>query len=79
MDDYNFRHSKHTFAKKVAMMLYYLGSEGGYRETAAALGISKSWCIHVVHILTGYIYQRVLENGIVFLKDLRGNEVFLEL
>ncbi|KAH9096337.1 hypothetical protein Ae201684P_009567 [Aphanomyces euteiches] len=61
MDDYNFRHSKHSFAKKVAMMLYYLGSEGGYRETAATLGVSKSWCIHVVHILTSVLASRSRE------------------
>jgi len=46
------RKSNHSFAKKVAMTMYFLGSEGGYRETAAALGVSKAWCIHVVHAIT---------------------------
>ncbi|KAG9399620.1 putative nuclease harbi1 [Aphanomyces cochlioides] len=46
MTHYNFRFSKHSFEKKVAMLLYFLGSEGGYRETAGALGVSKSWCLH---------------------------------
>ncbi|ETV67225.1 hypothetical protein H257_16478 [Aphanomyces astaci] len=40
--------SSHSFEKKVAVKLYFLGSEGGYRETAAAFGMAKSWYITVV-------------------------------
>ncbi|KAF0705203.1 hypothetical protein AaE_014621 [Aphanomyces astaci] len=39
--------------KKVAVLLYFLGSEGGYRETGAAFGMSKSWCVETVnHFIT---------------------------
>ncbi|ETV72567.1 hypothetical protein H257_12333 [Aphanomyces astaci] len=44
----NERQSSHSFEKNVAVTLYFLGSEGGYRETAAAFGMTKSWCITVV-------------------------------
>ncbi|ETV63809.1 hypothetical protein H257_19256 [Aphanomyces astaci] len=38
------RRSVHSFEKKVAVFLFFLGSERGYRETAAAFGMAKS-CI----------------------------------
>ncbi|ETV67000.1 hypothetical protein H257_16691 [Aphanomyces astaci] len=44
----NERQSSHSFEKKVSVTLYFLGSEGDYRETAAAFGMAKSWCITVV-------------------------------
>ncbi|ETV78741.1 hypothetical protein H257_07584 [Aphanomyces astaci] len=46
------RLSYHSFEKKVAVVLYFLGSDGGYRETVAAFGMSKSWCVNVVSVLT---------------------------
>ncbi|RHZ18684.1 hypothetical protein DYB37_012680 [Aphanomyces astaci] len=39
------RLSQHSFEKKVAVVLYFLGSDGGYRETAFAFGMSKPWCV----------------------------------
>ncbi|RHY15608.1 hypothetical protein DYB36_011426 [Aphanomyces astaci] len=44
----NERQSRHSFEKKVAVTLYFLGSEVRHRETAAAFGMAKSWCIKVV-------------------------------
>ncbi|ETV83595.1 hypothetical protein H257_04292 [Aphanomyces astaci] len=45
---YSRRRSVHSFEKKVAVFLYFLGSEGGYRETAGAFGMARSWCVNVV-------------------------------
>ncbi|OQR80927.1 hypothetical protein ACHHYP_16994 [Achlya hypogyna] len=61
MASYKFRRSKHSIAKKVAMVLYYVGSEGGYRETAGALGVSKSWCVCVVRAFTKILASRAHE------------------
>ncbi|KAF4134147.1 DDE superfamily endonuclease [Phytophthora infestans] len=40
----------HSFEEKVACLLYFLGSQGGYREAAAAFAISKSWAIDVIGV-----------------------------
>ncbi|DAZ98599.1 TPA: hypothetical protein N0F65_001018, partial [Lagenidium giganteum] len=36
----------------------FLGSQGGYRETAQALGISKSWLIEFIPVFRNMIEQR---------------------
>ena len=41
----------HSFEKKVAIMMYFLASEGGYRDVANAFGVSKSWAIETTAIL----------------------------
>ncbi|KAG9411266.1 putative nuclease harbi1 [Aphanomyces cochlioides] len=46
------RQSRHSFEKKVAMLLYFLGSEGGYREVSAAFGVSKTWCIEIIGVMS---------------------------
>ncbi|KAE8913700.1 hypothetical protein PF005_g15573 [Phytophthora fragariae] len=38
-------YKKYSFERAVACTLYHLGSSGGFRETALALGVSKAWCI----------------------------------
>ncbi|OQS01977.1 hypothetical protein THRCLA_21545 [Thraustotheca clavata] len=43
---------KNSFSKKVAVHLYYLGSEGGYRETSSVFDESKSWAIAIVSTLS---------------------------
>ncbi|KAF0724530.1 hypothetical protein Ae201684P_012744 [Aphanomyces euteiches] len=48
MPDQFKRRSRHSFEKKVAVLLFFLGTEGGYRETAAVFGVAKSWCIAIV-------------------------------
>ncbi|ETV75295.1 hypothetical protein H257_10478 [Aphanomyces astaci] len=65
------RLSYHSFKKKVAVVLYFLGSDGGYRETAAAFGMSKSWCINVVSVLVGVLSSSA-ENVDQSTKKLRG-------
>ncbi|ETV81647.1 hypothetical protein H257_05274 [Aphanomyces astaci] len=52
MSSEHLRSYTHSFEKKVHNFLYFLGSEGGYRETAAAFGVSKSWCVDIVHWLS---------------------------
>ncbi|KAF0703292.1 hypothetical protein AaE_015447 [Aphanomyces astaci] len=47
LDNYT---KSHSYEKKVAVVLYFLGSQGGYREVAAVFGMSKSWCQNIVHI-----------------------------
>lgn len=42
-------HHRHSFEKIVGATLFYLGSEGGFRETAQAFGMSKSWCVTSVN------------------------------
>ncbi|KAF0746936.1 hypothetical protein AaE_007938 [Aphanomyces astaci] len=54
---YSLRVSLHSFEKKVAIFLYFLGSTGGYRETAAAFGVSKSWSINIVHLFSSVLYK----------------------
>ncbi|KAF0703070.1 hypothetical protein AaE_015565 [Aphanomyces astaci] len=54
---YSFRVSLHSFEKKVAIFLYFLGSTGGYREAAAALGASKSCSIRIVHLFSSVLYK----------------------
>ncbi|ETV85762.1 hypothetical protein H257_02345 [Aphanomyces astaci] len=49
------RLSHHSFKTKVVVVLYFLGSDGGYRETAAAFGMSKSWCVNVISVLVGVL------------------------
>eukprot|EP00644_Phytophthora_capsici_P015982 jgi/Phyca11/122795/e_gw1.49.217.1 len=49
----------HSFEEKVACLLYFLGSQGGYRETTSAFAISKSWAIDVVGV-----FLRVLRRSL---------------
>ncbi|GMF65676.1 unnamed protein product [Phytophthora lilii] len=49
---------KHSFEKKVAAALYFLGSKGGYREVGAAMGMSRSY---VKEITTEVV--RILRQG----------------
>ncbi|EGZ25270.1 hypothetical protein PHYSODRAFT_485604 [Phytophthora sojae] len=37
------------FERAVACTLFHLGSSGGFRETAQAFGVSKSWCMASVN------------------------------
>ena len=39
---------RHSYEKKIASALYFFASEGGYRETAAAMGMSKSYTMGIV-------------------------------
>ncbi|ETO58882.1 hypothetical protein F444_22742, partial [Phytophthora nicotianae P1976] len=34
---------QHSYEKKIAAALYFLGSAGGYREVGAAMGMSRSY------------------------------------
>ncbi|EGZ05385.1 hypothetical protein PHYSODRAFT_376748, partial [Phytophthora sojae] len=43
--------TKHSFETRVATMLYYVASMGGFRETAQTFGVSKSWAITAVNEL----------------------------
>jgi len=52
MTSYSVRRSKHSFEKKVAVFLYFLATEGGYREVAGVFGGSKSWSIDIVATFT---------------------------
>eukprot|EP00644_Phytophthora_capsici_P003580 jgi/Phyca11/116624/e_gw1.31.446.1 len=38
---------QHSYNKKVAASLYFLGSSGGYRETGAAMGMSRSYVMEI--------------------------------
>lgn len=40
---------KYSFERAVACTLFHLGSSGGFRETAQAFGVSKSWCMASVN------------------------------
>ncbi|EEY60844.1 uncharacterized protein PITG_13589 [Phytophthora infestans T30-4] len=46
---------QHSYEKKVAAALYFLGSSGGYREVGAAMGMSRSYVKEitdeVIHVL----------------------------
>lgn len=46
---YSRQQSCHSFEKKVAIYLYFIGSQGGYREVAGVFGVAKSWCISIAH------------------------------
>ncbi|ETV74868.1 hypothetical protein H257_10907 [Aphanomyces astaci] len=48
MVDFYHRASNHSFEKKLVVLLYFLRSQGGYRETSAAFGMSKSWCVDTI-------------------------------
>ncbi|EGZ08021.1 hypothetical protein PHYSODRAFT_526067 [Phytophthora sojae] len=38
---------QHSFEKKVAAALYFLGSTGGYREVGGAMGMSRSYVMEI--------------------------------
>ncbi|KAG3152386.1 hypothetical protein PC128_g22794 [Phytophthora cactorum] len=40
---------RYNFETGVACTLFHLGSSDGYRETAAAMGVSKAWCVKAVN------------------------------
>ncbi|KAF0706622.1 hypothetical protein AaE_014021 [Aphanomyces astaci] len=52
------RETSHLFKKKVAVLLYFLGSEGGYRDTGAAFGMSKSWCVETVNVIVAALAKQ---------------------
>jgi DDE superfamily endonuclease len=51
MDDFASTFIMHSFQKKVGIFLYYLGSQGGYREVEAVFGVSKSWAVETVAVV----------------------------
>ncbi|EEY68939.1 uncharacterized protein PITG_05084 [Phytophthora infestans T30-4] len=46
---------EHTFEENVACLLFFLGSQGGYRETTAAFAVSKSWTVELIGIFLARI------------------------
>ncbi|ETV66227.1 hypothetical protein H257_17269 [Aphanomyces astaci] len=52
------RETSHWFKKKVAVQLYFLWSEGGYRETGAAFGMSKSWSVETVNVFVAALAKQ---------------------
>ncbi|GMF43792.1 unnamed protein product [Phytophthora fragariaefolia] len=48
---------EHSFAKKIAASLSYLGSAGGYREAGAAMGMSRSYHKDWEAIEAGFVVQ----------------------
>ncbi|ETM52124.1 hypothetical protein L914_04171 [Phytophthora nicotianae] len=48
---------EHPVEEKVACLLFFLGSQGGYRETTAAFAISKSWAIDVIAVFLRVLRQ----------------------
>ncbi|OQR80458.1 hypothetical protein THRCLA_23480 [Thraustotheca clavata] len=70
MPNNKYRLTKRTFQKEVAILLYFLGSCGGYRETASVFGVSKSWAITIVHLLSE-LWERI-EKGFSRKQEISG-------
>ncbi|KDO35144.1 hypothetical protein SPRG_01211 [Saprolegnia parasitica CBS 223.65] len=66
MSDYKFRKSTHSFTKKVAILLYFLASEGGYRENACTTYYVRSKLIKQksfaggTHLFTNFLRYRAM-------------------
>ncbi|KAL3671894.1 hypothetical protein V7S43_002561 [Phytophthora oleae] len=56
---------KYSYEKKVAAALHFFASSGGYRETAAAMGMNKSYVIDIVDEVARVLYA-VADDVIAF-------------
>ncbi|RHZ28825.1 hypothetical protein DYB28_007471 [Aphanomyces astaci] len=64
------RRSVHSFEKKVAVFLFFLGSEGGYRETAAAYQTQEAFQVKKFAALSTTQRQAKAARG-AFKEDMR--------
>ncbi|KAJ8524880.1 hypothetical protein ON010_g16236 [Phytophthora cinnamomi] len=51
----NLTHKEHSFAKRVAGVLYFLASSGTYRATASSMGMNESVLFESVDELTAFL------------------------
>jgi hypothetical protein len=62
---------KHSFEKKIAAALYFVASSGGYRETASAMGMNKSYVVDIVDEVARVLYRAAGE-VVSFPRDRQG-------
>ncbi|ETP06417.1 hypothetical protein F441_17195 [Phytophthora nicotianae CJ01A1] len=62
---------QHSYEKKIAAALYFFASSGGYRETATAMGMNKSYVIDIVDEVARVLYV-VSKKAVSFPRDLDG-------